>query len=200
MTDRGTTASTRPYSAPTELREKRRGNLQGFVRFLRRYMSAWPVLVAALIGPMTKYFALVPVYKDQQNLLASITSLYGFLFAAALFYYRPVVAARPYGAPGDRQARTFTLMAYAPAVLIAVSIASIFRYVTLVQTSIGLQRQALSELVVRDQLGTEQILRLTDFINIPNGNALVAWYLAAFLAAETSLVLMALAEYLEASR
>jgi len=73
----------------------KRGDLPGFVRFLRRYMSAWPILIAGLIGPMTKYFALIPVYKDQQNLLAFLTSMYGFLLAAALFYYRPVIAARP---------------------------------------------------------------------------------------------------------
>ena len=175
MTDRVTTTSAKSNRASTHAREKRLGNLQGFVRFLRRYMSAWPILVAVLIGPMTKYFALVPVYKDQQNLLASVTSLYGFLFAAALFYYRPAIAARPYRAAGDRQPRTRAVMAYAPAALIAVSMVSIMRYVTLVQTSIALQQQALKQLVSSDQLGTEQILKLTDFINIPNDNALVAW-------------------------
>jgi len=90
-------------------------------------------------------------------------------------------------------------MMLVPIVLIAASIVSVLRYTTLVQTSISSRRQVLTQLITSDQLGTTEILKRTDFTNIPNGNALVMWYLAAFLSAETSLVVMALAEYVESS-
>ena len=176
------------------------GTFSGFAHFLRRYMSAWPVLLAVLIGPLTKYLHLVPIYKDHENVLAGVTALYGFLLAAALFYYRPAVvlpqrARRPAQGWSDK-AWSDKLILLLPAALLALSIGSFFRYTLVVQASIRTERGSLAEFVEPSQLSAEQILARTDLTNIPNGNELLVWYLAMFLAAETSLVVMALAEYL----
>ena len=170
------------------------GSFSGFADFLRRYMSAWPAIVACLIGPLTKYFHLVPVYKDQENILAAITALYGFLLAAALFYYRPMFARSQRRRRQSRTRNNVVLML--PAVLLGLSIGSFFRYTVVVKDSVRSQRERLVELVDPSQLSAEQILARTDLTNIPNGDSLLVWYLATFLAAETSLVLMALSEYL----
>jgi hypothetical protein len=176
-------------------RPDKNGTFNGFAQFLRRYMSAWPVLIAVLIGPMTKYLHLMPVYKDHENVLACVTTLYGFLLAAALFYYRPVFVRSQ---RSSRQAPGLSdkVVLLVPAVLLAVSIGSFFRYTVLAQDSIRTERGTLAEFVEPSQLSTEQILARTDFTNIPNSNSLLTWYLAMFLAAETSLVVMALTEYL----
>jgi hypothetical protein len=67
-----------------------------------------------------------------------------------------------------------------------------------VQESIRIERSGITSLVEPSQLSAEEILLRTDLTNIPDGNALMMWYLATFLAAETSLVIMALSEYLRA--
>ena len=171
------------------------GTFAGFAHFLRKYMSAWPVLIACLIGPITKYLHWVPIYKDHVNILASITSLYGFLIAAALFYYRPafIRSVRP-----RRQTRRIAerLVVLLPIVLLGASIGAFFRYNFLAQESIRIERSSITSLVEPSQLSAEEILLRTDLTNIPDGNALMMWYLATFLAAETSLVIMALSEYL----
>jgi hypothetical protein len=180
------------------------GTFGGFAHFLRKYMSAWPVLIAVLIGPITKYLHLVPTYKDHENLLAAVTALYGFLLAAALFYYRPALVRPPRarraarGSPAARRMLIWgdTLVLLLPAALLALSIGSFFRYTSTVQASIRAERGSLAEFVEPSQLSAEQILARTDLTNIPNGNELLVWYLTMFLAAETSLVVMALAEYL----
>jgi hypothetical protein len=158
-------------------------------------MSAWPVLIACLIGPLTKYLHLVPIYRDHENLLASVTALYGLLLAAALFYYRPAFIQAKRSRRGRKVVSKAVLLL--PAVLLAVSIGSFFRYTALVQDSIRTERGRLSELVEPSQLSAEQILARTDFTNIPSGGGLLRWYLATFLAAETSLIMMALSEYLK---
>jgi hypothetical protein len=162
------------------------GTLQGFARFLRQYMKAWPVLIACTIGPLNKYFQVVPTYKAHEDLLAGATSLYGFLFAAALFHYRPSI----------NRAKLLSMLL--PAILLAVSIGSLFRYATVVQDSVHQKRDLAGSLGVEaSQLATGEILARSAFENIPRGTELLAWYLTSFLAAETSLVLMALAEYLK---
>lgn len=167
------------------------GTLSGFAAYLRRYMGAWPVLLACLIGPITKYLHLLPAYKDHENILAGTTSLYGFLLAAALFYYRPALAAGgKSGSEGKRRA-----ILWLPSLLIAASLALLFGYVFEVQVSVRVRRELLQEVVEPSQLSTPQILARTDFTNIPNGGELLGLYLAAFLTAETSLVVMALAEF-----
>jgi hypothetical protein len=174
-------------------RAAQRDTLPGFAQFLKRYLSAWPVILACLIGPVTKYLHLLPVYKDHENVLASVTALYGFIVAAALFYYRPVFRLQSGRRKATLRARVVLLL---PAVLIILSVASLFRYVGLVQDSVRQQRDTYRELGVETlQLGANDILARTDLTNIPNGTVLIAWYLAGFLAAETSLVVMALVEF-----
>jgi hypothetical protein len=167
--------------------------LAAFTQFLRRYLSAWPVIVACLIGPVTKYLHLVPIYRDHENVLAGVTALYGFVVAAALFYYRPTFRLASGRRKAGLRGRIVLLL---PAVLILASIGALFRYIVLVQDSIRVQRDQFRELGVEaSQLGARDILARSDLTNIPNGTALVAWHLAAFLAAETSLVVMALVEF-----
>lgn len=171
------------------------GTFPEFAKFLRRYMSVWPVLLACLIGPIAKYLHLLPIYKDHENLLASLTALYGLLLAAALFYYRPAFLQPKRSRRSGKIAGNVVLLL--PAALLVVSIGSFFRYTALVQNSIRTERGRLIELVEPSQLSAEEILARTDFANIPDGGRLLHWYLMTFLAAETSLVLMALSEYLK---
>lgn len=159
-------------------------------------MSAWPALIACLIGPITKYLHLVPIYKDHENVLAAITALYGLLLAAALFYYRPAFM-QPKRSRRQTRGLSSKAVLLLPAVLLAASIGSFFRYTVLVRDSIRTQRGRLAELVEPSQLSAEQILARTDFANIPHSSGLLRWYLATFLAAETSLIMMALSEYLK---
>lgn len=159
----------------------------GFTEYLSQYAKAWPLLIACLVGPMNKYLHAVPVYKAHENLLAGATSLYGFLLAAALFHYRPVLF------------KIKPLAMAIPAVLIAVSALTLLHYYVLVQASVREQGALLGELgVIASQLSTEDILSRTGFENIPRGVELLCWYLGGFLAAETSLVTLALSEYVGA--
>ncbi|MBV8845386.1 MAG: hypothetical protein JO307_21465 [Bryobacterales bacterium] len=173
-----------------------RDTLPGFAQFLKRYLSAWSVMVACLIGPVTKYLHLLPIYKDHENVLASTTALYGFIIAAALFYYRPTLRVQTGRRKNTLRSRIVLAL---PALLILFSVGSLFRYVTMVQDSIRLQRDQYIQLgVTTSQLGAKDILARTDLTNIPNGTGLIAWYLCGFLAAETSLVVMALVEFARA--
>lgn len=162
------------------------GTLAGFAKFLRQYMKAWPALIACLIGPLGKYFHFVPMYRAQENLAAGIVAVYGFLLAAALFYYRPALFRR----------RTFRKLL--PAALILISLAALLRYVALIQTSIREETDLASELgVVASQLSPSQIMARTGPENIPQGSALLAWYLSSFFAAESALIVLALLEYVK---
>jgi hypothetical protein len=162
----------------------REANLADFSRFFRGYLRAWPVLIACLIGPMSKYFHLIPMYASHENLATGIVFVYGFLFAAALLYYRPALVRK----------RTFTRLL--PAILILLSVASLFWYSILIQDSIRQKTDLVRQLGVRaEELASEQILSRTSLQGIPNGTALLAWYLASFFSAESGLILLALNEY-----
>lgn len=167
----------------------RESSLADFSRFFRGYLKAWPVLIACLIGPMSKYFHLVPMYASHENLATGIVFVYGFLFAAALFYYRPALVQKR------------TLARLLPAILILLSIGSLFWYSVLIENSIRQETDLVRRLGVRsDELASEQILSRTSLQSIPNGTALLAWYLASFFSAETGLILLALNEYRKPAR
>lgn len=158
----------------------------GFTGFLRQYMKAWPALIACLIGPISKYFHFVHMYAAQENLAAGLVAVYGFLLAAALFYYRPALFRRR------------TVRKLLPALLILISIASLLRYVLLIQDSIREETELAGRLgVVASQLSSAEILARTGFENIPHGSALLAWYLSSFFAAESALIVLALLEYVK---
>jgi hypothetical protein len=159
----------------------------GFAGFLRRYLSAWPILAACLIGPIAKYLRLLPVYKDHENMFAATTSLYGLVIAAALFFYRPV-------ARRLRASRSIA-QAWAPLALIVISAGCLFLYLYLIQESIREKRETIAGFVPQEQTQSREILARTDLTNIPKGDALFVSYLGMFFAAETALVLMALREY-----
>jgi hypothetical protein len=147
-------------------------------------MRAWPILIACLIGPLNKYFHLVPMYRSQENVATGIVSIYGFLFAAALLHYRPALF------------RKRLLSKLLPVVLIVASVGSLAWYTVLIQNSIRKETELARELGVRaDQLTSEQILSRTSLQNVPIGSALLAWYLMSFFGAETALIVFALAEY-----
>ena len=169
--------------AKAQTRSRETG-LAGFAQFFRGYLKTWPVLTACLIGPLNKYFHLIPMYRAQENLLTAIVFVYGFLFTASLLHYRPALLRRR------------TLLKLLPALLILVSIGSLTLYTVLIQASIRKETELARELGVRsDQLASEQILSRTSLQNVPNGSALLIWYLVAFFGAETGLVILALEEY-----
>jgi hypothetical protein len=154
-------------------------------------MGAWPVLLACLIGPLSGYLGLLPVYADHKNILSAATSLYGVAIAAALFSYRPAV----------RRARRKdpAVWRWAPLVLLAASAVCLFLYLETVQRSIVEKREEIRGFVPAEQLRSEEILARTDWTNIPSGMQLTAIYLTVFFCAETALVLLALREYGRAS-
>ena len=167
----------------------RRSSLTDFTQFFGGYIKAWPVLLACLIGPLSKYFHLIPMYSSHENLATGIVSVYGFLFAAALLYYRPALL-------GQR-----LLTRLLPAILILLSIASLFAYWILLQDSIRQETDLARRLGVRsEQLASEQILSRTSLQSIPNGTPLLACYLLSFFGAESVLVILALNEYREPRR
>src|SRR5579885_2907637 len=94
----------------------REPGLAGFAQFFRGYLKTWPVLTACLIGPLNKYFHLIPMYRAQENLLTAIVFVYGFLFTASLLHYRPALLRRR------------TLLKLLPAILILLSIGSLTLY------------------------------------------------------------------------
>jgi hypothetical protein len=164
--------------------KSRVAGLTGFTQFFRSYIKAWPILIACLIGPMSKYFHLIPMYSSHEGLATGIVSVYGFLFAAALFYYRPALIR------GRRLTRLL------PAILIAFSFGALFGYWILIQNSIRQETDLARRLGVRsDQLAPDQVLSRTSLQSIPNGTPLLACYLASFFAAESGIILLALNEY-----
>jgi hypothetical protein len=165
--------------------DRNRGpGLADFTQFFRGYIKAWPLLLACLIGPLSKYFHLIPMYSSHENLATGIVSVYGFLFAAALFYYRPALL------------RKRLLTRLLPAILILLSAGSLFAYWIVLQNSIRQETDLARRLGVRsDQLASEQILSRTSLQSIPNGTPLLACYLVSFFGAESVLVILALNEY-----
>lgn len=124
------------------------------------------------------------MYSSHESLATGIVSVYGFLFAAALFYYRPALV------------RGHVLIRLLPAVLILLSVGSLMGYWILVQNSIKQETDLARRLGVRsDQLTSEQILSRTSLQSIPNGTPLLACYFVSFFAAESGIILLALNEY-----
>ena len=165
--------------------ERNRGpGLTDFTQFFGAYIKAWPILLACLIGPLSKYFHLIPMYSSHENLATGIVSVYGFLFAAGLLYYRPALLSK----------RLLTRLL--PAILILLSAGSLFAYWMLFQGSIRQETDLARRLGVRsDQLASEQILSRTSLQSIPNGTPLLGCYLLSFFAAESGIVMLALNEY-----
>src|SRR6185312_3394714 len=164
--------------------ERNRGpSLTDFTQFFGGYIKAWPILLACLIGPLSKYFHLIPMYSSHENLATGIVSVYGFLFAAALLYYRPALLGK------------HLLTKLLPAILILVSAASLFAYWIFLQSSIRQETDLTRRLGVRaDQLVSEQILSRTSLQSIPNGTPILACYLLSFFAAESGIIMLALNE------
>jgi hypothetical protein len=165
--------------------DRSRGSgLTDFTQFFRGYIKAWPLLLACLIGPLSKYFHLIPMYSSHESLATGIVSVYGFLFAAALFYYRPALLRKRF------------LNRLLPAILILLSAGSLFAYWIVLQKSIRQETDLARQLGVRsDQLTSEQILSRTSLQSVPNGIPLLACYLVSFFGAESVLVILALNEY-----
>jgi hypothetical protein len=155
-----------------------------FARFLRRYVNTVLGLTACVMGPLSKYFHLIPIYADHENLATGIVSVYGLILAAALFHYQPALSGRP------------TLAKLLPATLILVSIASLVLYAFVIQDSIQIEiEKAATGGVDPSQLSHQEILARTGFPNIPHGMLLVALYLIGFFGAESALLVLALLAY-----
>lgn len=128
-----------------------------------------------------------PPGADLQRSRKCASRRYGFVWLhrrRGTFLFRPTFRL----ASGRRKAGLHgRIVLLLPAVLILASIGALFRYIVLVQDSISVQRDQFRELGVEaSQLGAQDILARSDLTNIPNGTALVTWYLTAFLTAETN--------------
>ncbi|HEX6546693.1 MAG TPA: hypothetical protein VF023_10325, partial [Bryobacteraceae bacterium] len=103
------------------------------------------------------------MYSSHESLATGIVSVYGFLFAAALFYYRPALLRKRF------------LNRLLPAILILLSAGSLFAYWVVLQKSIRQETDLARQLGVRsDQLTSEQILSRTSLQSVPNGIPLLA--------------------------
>ena len=172
-------------SASKSRSAKQARTFSDFVAFLKRYLKAWPAFVACVVGPASGYFHVFPIYAAHEKIASGAVSIYGFLFAVALFHYQPSVFRR--GLAGR----------ILPAVLIAVSVIALISYTVLIQNSLRQETDLLRDLGVEmSQLAPGEVLARTSISNIPSGTALLALYLVSFLSAETSLVSFALAAYL----
>lgn len=172
-----------PASAKQRSRRNQNG-LAGFARFLRQYAKAWPALLACVIAPIFRYLKLLPMYKAHEGLALGIVSVYGFLLAVAIFYYRPAFL---------RSRKGSGLL---PAVMLVLSFVSIILYLVAINRSIRMETDfAISVGVAASELIPGEILARTALENIPLSASLIASYLLAFFGAETALVIFALREY-----
>ncbi len=142
------------------------------------------MLLACVIGPLFRYLKLLPMYKAHEGIAYGIVSVYGFLFAVAIYYYRPSFL------------RSRAVSTVLPAALVLASVCSVILYLTTMNRSIRMETEfATSVGVESSQLTADQILTRTAFENVPLSTRLILFYLLAFFGAETALILFALKEY-----
>lgn len=210
-------------SPATEPMEPRR--VRAFAHFFKRYMSISSLVTASLPIPVTT-MGLIPTYKAQTMILSTYTPLFCFLILGFIFYSRHQLARLMFPEYFGRAVAykkinlpLFLLrqikitwhgfIGLLPLILIAASIFCVFSYHVLLAESVKLIKvgaegvvrgKSVQELVVQHQLKgapAEIILSKADQDTIPFASELMVYYLAIFLTAEASFILMAIKEYLQ---
>jgi len=174
--------TNRPPRAPVRLR--------AFSQFFKNYMSLAAVVTASLPIPISA-MKLIPAFAAQSRFLSVYASLFCFLMLAFLFQCRHSLARWMFVESKGR--RMVTLL---PLVLIVGALVCAFTYHATIEKSI---REVQDSLLARGVAGgsSEEILKTTDYLEIPFSVRLVCLYQGIFLCAESAFVLMALREYMQ---
>jgi len=185
------TAARRATTARASKRSPRR--FAQFIRYFKGYIGLASVASAALPLP-AKYLHLIPMYAAQASFMTVYVSTFCFLFLGFIFYSRHAIARwmfRGFEASG----RGTKLIAWLPLALALVSMALLFTYHQILQTS---TEQVLASFRLQGvNLSFDQVLADTPYDAIAQPIALMASFLGTFLAAETAFALMAIREYLQ---
>ena len=164
--------------------------LKAFSQFFKNYMSLAAVVTASMPIPVST-MKLIPAFAAQSKFLSVYASLFCFLVLAFLFQCRHSLARWMFVESSGR--RLVTLL---PLMLILCALGCAFAYHATIEKSI---RDVQDSLLARGVPGgsSDEILRSTDYLEIPSSVRLVCLYLGIFLCAESAFVLMALREYMQ---
>lgn len=173
-------------SVPTEP-----GRLRAFAEFFKNYMSLAALVTASLPIPVAA-MKLIPAFEAQSKFLSVYASLFCFLTLAFLFQCRHALSHWMFSRGSAH--RTITLL---PLLLIAASMICAFSYHATVEDAIRQVQGSLFTRGVVSGTGSDEILKQTDYLEIPHAVRLASLYLGIFLTAEAAFVLMALREYLQ---
>jgi uncharacterized membrane protein len=165
-----------------------------FIRYFKNYLGLGSVLSAALPIP-AKYLHLIPMYAAQASFMTVYVSTFCFLFLGFIFYSRHAIARWIFrGLRGSGGGPT-VLIAWLPLGLALASMALLFEYHLLLQTSAA---RVLENFRLQGvNLTFERVLAETPYDGVVNSIPLMATFLGTFLAAETAFAVMAIREYLQ---
>lgn len=185
MRDTGAIAEAASPTLPTEP-----VRFAAFAQFFKAYMGTAAVITAALPIPV-EAFHLIPTYEAQSRFLGTYTSLFCFLLLAYFFYVRHWLGRLMFysEAGGEIGLRRFVTLL--PLALIGASLFLVYLYHHYMMDSLNffLQTGVTNS--------TTDLLKVTDYREIPDNVALTVCYLGMFLTAEAAFILMALREYLQ---
>jgi hypothetical protein len=158
-------------------------------------MSASTVIAASLPIPVTA-LKFIPTYGAHTRFLSVYTSLSCFLLLAFIFYSRHSLARWMFYSAGKRKRTSRVFVELLPLLMIVACGCCIGCYHWLLQHSV---QEAMTNWVRRGVAigSTEQVLQMTDYMEIPYSIGLAICYLGIFLCAEAAFVLMAIKEYLQ---
>lgn len=154
-------------------------------------MSLAAVVTASLPIPVAA-MKLIPAFEAQSKFLSVYASLFCFLTLAFIFQCRHALARWMFSPTAG--SRVIKLL---PLFLIAASLACVFGYHAMIEDAIRTMQGVLFVRGVSEGITSEEILKNTDYLEIPHAVPLVSLYLGIFLTAEAAFVLMALREYLQ---
>lgn len=187
--------SPQPTTPTAPAKQKEHGPLEpvrvkAFAHFFKNYMSVSAVVAAALPIPVTS-FKLIPTFAAQTPLLSTYTSLFCFLLLAFIFYSRHALGRAMFPQDSYRIARIRAIViGIAPAALIFASLVCVYCYHVWLSKSVS----AVGSYSSSD---STEILQKLPLWKIPDGEALMFWYLGVFVFAEAAFIMMALREYLQ---
>ncbi len=161
-----------------------------FAKFFKAYMGTASVVTASLPIPVAA-FHLIPTYEAQAKFLSTYTSLFCFLLLAYVFYIRHWLGRLMFYTKPDGDVVLRRFVSIVPLLLIVASLGLVFLY----------HRYLVDSLTVFSEIGvikpTADLLKTTDYREIPDSLPLTVCYLGMFLTAEAAFILMALREYLQ---
>jgi hypothetical protein len=168
--------------------------VRAFLIFFKGYMGLAALVTASLPIPVNR-FQLIPAYDAQSKLLGTYTSLYCFLLLAFIFYSRHFLAQWMFRDVLGRKWGLTRFTAFAPLLLILISLSSVFGYNAQLERSLTESKAAVAQ--ANQTTDAESLLAGSDFTAIRYSTGLLVWYLAIFLSAEAAFGFMAIREYLQ---